>query len=549
MPPKPNKQKLELTWIGKENRPKLEPRILVEDPEKSYHASHRVGANDLFDNILLRGDNLLGLKALEGQYAGKVKCIFIDPPYNTGSAFEHYDDGVEHSIWLSLMRERLQLLKRLLAEDGSIWITVDDNEAHYLKLMGDEVFGRANFVTNVIWQKKYAPANDAKWLSDDHDHLLIFAKNKQIWRPNKLPRTEAQNKLYLNPDDDPRGPWMSDNYTCAKSIDERPNLYYPITNPNTGKEILPKKTRVWAFDQKAHQRHVRENMIYWGKTGENGTPRLKKFISQLKDKGRVSSTIWLYDEVGHTQDARREVLALNPIDPFATPKPEALIRRIIEIGSSPGDLVLDSFLGSGTTAAVAHKMGRRWIGIELGEHCETHCLPRLKKVIDGEDPGGITKAVKLERRRRLPLLPARALASRKGQMGQLGNQQGIQRRHAGRGGLQAGGLHLCAKRQSLLAARPLHGGGFHLRHHGQPHSRPTPAIERRGRLRRPNLARRLHFLPRQQGRLSESDSEKDPQSRALPLRMGQGRLQLACRESPRRSTETRPAGIILIYPS
>lgn len=393
MPPKPNKQKLELTWIGKENRPKLEPRILVEDPEKSYHASHRVGANDLFDNILLRGDNLLGLKALEGQYAGKVKCIFIDPPYNTGSAFEHYDDGVEHSIWLSLMRERLQLLKRLLAEDGSIWITVDDNEAHYLKVMGDEVFGRANFVTNVIWQKKYAPANDAKWLSDDHDHLLIFAKNKQIWRPNKLPRTEAQNKLYLNPDDDPRGPWMSDNYTWAKSIDERPNLYYPITNPNTGKEILPKKTRVWAFDQKAHQRHVRENMIYWGKTGENGTPRLKKFISQLKDKGRVSSTIWLYDEVGHTQDARREVLALNPIDPFATPKPEALIRRIIEIGSSPGDLVLDSFLGSGTTAAVAHKMGRRWIGIELGEHCETHCLPRLKKVIDGEDPGGITKAV------------------------------------------------------------------------------------------------------------------------------------------------------------
>ncbi len=387
------KQRLELTWIGKENRPKLEPRILIEDPEKSYHAAHRVGESDLFDNRLIFGDNLLALKALEQEFTGKVKCIFIDPPYNTGSAFEHYDDGVEHSIWLSLMKDRLELLRRLLSEDGSIWITLDDNEAHYLKILGDEVFGRKNFIANVIWQKKYAPANDSKWLSDDHDHLIVFAKNKEIWRPNKLSRTDAQNRLYSNPDNDFRGEWMSDNYTCAKSIDERPNLYYKIINPNTQEIILPKKTRVWAYDQQAHLRHIQENMIYWGKDGKNSTPRLKKFKIHLRDQGRVSGTIWSYEEVGHTQDARREVLALNSNDPFSTPKPEALLKRIVELGSNPSDIVLDSFLGSGTTAAVAHKMGRRWIGIELGEHCHTHCIPRLQKVIDGTDPGGITEAV------------------------------------------------------------------------------------------------------------------------------------------------------------
>lgn len=371
----------------------MEPRILLEDPARSYHAAHRVTDSDQFDNRLIFGDNLLALKALEQEFAGKVKCVFIDPPYNTGSAFEHYDDGVEHSLWLSLMKDRLELLRRLLSDDGSIWITIDDNEAHYLKVMADEVFGRTNFVANVIWQKKYAPANDAKWLSDDHDHLLVFAKNKELWRPNKLPRTEEQNQLYSNPDNDSRGPWMSDNYTCAKSADERPNLYYAITNPITGETIYPKKTRVWAFDQEAHKRHVQEKMIYWGKDGKNSTPRLKKFFSRLREQGRVCSTIWTYEEVGHTQDARREVLSLNPSDPFATPKPEGLMKRIVELGSKPEDLVLDSFAGSGTTGAVAHKMGRRWIMVELGEHCHTHIIPRMKKVIDGTDPGGVTEAI------------------------------------------------------------------------------------------------------------------------------------------------------------
>ena len=335
----------------------------------------------------------MALKALEQEFTGKIKCIFIDPPYNTGSAFEHYDDGVEHSIWLGLMRDRLEILRNLLAEDGSIWITIDDNEAHYLKVMCDELFGRKNFVANVVWQKKYAPANDALWLSDSHDHILVFAKNKSIWRPNKLARTSEQNKLYSNPDNDPRGAWMSDNYTCAKSFEERPNLYYAILNPNTNEEIWPKKTRVWAFEQSTHQEHIKEQKIYWGKDGRNNTPRLKKFLSDLRSKGRVSSTIWLYEEVGHTQDARREILAFNPDNPFSTPKPEKLIHQILELSTNPGDLVLDSFAGSGTTGAVAQKMGRRWIMIELGEHCHTHIIPRLQKVINNEDPGGITKTV------------------------------------------------------------------------------------------------------------------------------------------------------------
>jgi adenine-specific DNA-methyltransferase len=238
------KQRLELTWIGKDVRPRLEPRILLEDPSKSYHAVARVTDNDIFDNRLIFGDNLLALKALEQEFASKIKCVFIDPPYNTGSAFAQYEDGIEHSLWLSLMRDRLEILRRLLSDDGSLWISIDDNEAHYLKVLCDEVFGRVNFVANVVWQKKYAPANDAKWVSDSHDHILVIAKQKDLWRPNRLPRTTQQDSLYTNPDDDPRGPWMSDNYTSAKSSEERPNLYYPITNPNTGEEIWPKKNRV-----------------------------------------------------------------------------------------------------------------------------------------------------------------------------------------------------------------------------------------------------------------------------------------------------------------
>ena len=380
------KTKLELTWIGKDKRPRLEPRILLEDPSKSYHATSKVSDNDIFDNKLIFGDNLLALKALEREYAGKVKCIFIDPPYNTGSAFTHYDDGLEHSIWLGLMRDRIEILHRLLSEDGSLWITIDDNEAHYLKVLCDEIFGRANFVANGIWQKKFSPQNDAKWLSDNHDHILIYAKNKEIWRPNLLPRSEEMNSRYKNPDNDPRGKWTSSDMT-VKTYSE--SYDYPIKTP-AGNVISPAKGRCWFTSAENMQSLIDDNRVWFGEKGSN-TPRIKKFLSEVKD-GITALTIWLHEDVGHNQDAKKEVKAFNDQDVFDTPKPEKLLKRILTLASNKGDLILDSFAGSGTTGAVAHKMGRRWIMVELGEHCDTHVIPRLQKVIDGEDKGGVTES-------------------------------------------------------------------------------------------------------------------------------------------------------------
>lgn len=387
------KQRLELTWVGKENRPRLEPRILVEDPAKSYHAAARITDNDIFENVLIHGDNLLALKALEAEYAGKVKCVFIDPPYNTGSAFAQYDDGLEHSIWLGLMRDRLEIIRRLLSEDGSLWITIDDNEAHYLKVMCDEIFGRRNFITNVIWAKRVSPANDAKFFSSDHDNLLVYSKEISSWKLNRLGRTEKQNSYYKNPDNDPRGPWNSATYTGNKSRSERPNLYYPITQPNTGEEIYPPGGVTWRYGQDTHKQNEADNLLYWGKDGLSKVPRRKMF---LDDAGLVvPRTIWPADEVGSTQTSMTEQKTLFS-KPFATPKPEKLLERIVQIATNPGELVLDSFAGSGTTGAVAHKMGRRWIMVELGDHCTTHIVPRLRKIIDGTDQGGISKAVDWE---------------------------------------------------------------------------------------------------------------------------------------------------------
>ena len=341
-------------------------------------------------NLLIQGDNLEALKALLPFYRGQVKCIFIDPPYNTKSAFEHYDDNLEHSQWLSMMLPRLQLLRELLSDDGSIWVTIDDNEGHYLKVLMDEVFGRRNFVANLAWHKRVSPANDAHYFSNDHDHILVYAKTKAKWTPNKLPRSEAQQKYYTNPDNDPRGPWNSAAYTCAKTADERPNLYYPLIHPKTGEEVWPKRTRVWAFGRETHEEHVRNSMIYWGVDGGASLPRIKKFLDGSGDV--VPRSIWAHEDSGHNQEAMLEGLALFESARFGTPKPERLLQRILQVATHPNDLVLDSFLGSGTTAAVAHKMGRRWIGIEMGEHAATHCLPRLQKVIDGEQ-GGISQAV------------------------------------------------------------------------------------------------------------------------------------------------------------
>lgn len=384
-------QRLELTWIGKDTRPKLEPRILLEDPTRSYHASQRVTGRDQFDNRLIFGDNLLALKALEAEFAGRVKCIFIDPPYNTGSAFAHYEDGVEHSLWLTLMRDRLEILRNLLTSDGSLWITIDDNEAHYLKVVCDEIFGRSNFVASMVWEKDSGRKNDTD-ISASHDYVLVFARDRNIWRKtrNMLERSDEQLKRYQNPDNDPRGPWRQGADGTAKSGGE--SLLYPITLPS-GRVVTPPSGNYWRFSRATFQAALADGRVYFGRDG-NRLPIIKKYLTDIQE-GVVPKTWWPAEEVGSNQEARRDHLRklLPDIEPFATPKPERLINRIIEISTNPGDLVLDSFAGSGTTGAVAHKMGRRWIMIELGEHCHTHIIPRLKKVIDGQDPGGITEAV------------------------------------------------------------------------------------------------------------------------------------------------------------
>lgn len=384
------KTKLELTWIGKDRRPKLEPRILLEESAKSYHAKHRVTDNDIYDNKLIFGDNLLALKALEQAYAGKVKCVFIDPPYNTGSAFEHYNDGLEHSIWLGLMRDRLEIIRNLLSDDESLWITIDDNEAHYLKVMCDELFGRTNFVSSIVWQKIYTTKNSAKYFSSMHDHILVYAKRKDCFLINDLPRMEKQNRAYKNPDDDHRGVWK------ATPLHAR-NFYslgkYKVEAPSGRIISGPPSGTFWRVSEDNFKRLDSENRIWWGVDGA-GVPAQKRFLSEVR-QGVTPSTMWLHTDAGHNGEAKNELRALLPSqdDLFITPKPERLIERVLQIASNKEDLILDSFAGSGTTGAVAQKMGRRWIMVELGEHCHTHIIPRLQKVIDGEDQGGISKAV------------------------------------------------------------------------------------------------------------------------------------------------------------
>lgn len=373
--------RLELTWYGKDEPIHIEPRLLIENTELS-----NVDKDSDTENMLIHGDNLLALKALEKDYAGQVKCIYIDPPYNTGSAFEHYDDNLEHSQWLQLMRPRLEILWNLLSENGSIWISIDDDEGHYLKVLCDEIFGRMNFVSTVIWEKKYSPQNDAKWLSDSHDFVLVYAKKKNEWQINLLPRTEEMDKRYKNPDNDIRGAWKAADLT---SKTKAAGHSYCIKTPS-GRECYPPEGRQWAPSYDTYVKLRKDNRLWFGKSGNN-VPALKTFLSEVQ-AGMVPKTIWLRGEVGDNQDAKKENRALKFESTFETPKPENLIQRILILATNANDLILDSFLGSGTTAAVAHKMGRRYIGIEMGEHAYTHCKVRLDKVIAGEDQGGITKS-------------------------------------------------------------------------------------------------------------------------------------------------------------
>jgi adenine-specific DNA-methyltransferase len=374
--------KLELTWCGKDEPISIEPRLLIEKAELSNTA-----ADPDTENMLIHGDNLLALKALERKYAGQVKCIYIDPPYNTGSAFEHYDDNLEHSQWLQLMRPRLETLWNLLSEDGSLWISIDDDERDYLKVLCDEVFGRHSFIASIVWQKRYSREN-REAIGDVHEYILVYAKNRDTFKQsrNLMPMSEDQAKIYKNPNNDPRGRWRGVPMTAPGY---RPNQMYPITSPD-GTVHYPPAGRCWSTIESEYKKLLADGRIYFGKSN-NSQPNIIRYLSEVP--GVAPWTWWPSDEVGHTDSAKKEIMTLfGKTNIFDTPKPETLIERIIHIASNPGDLVLDSFLGSGTTAAVAHKMGRRYIGIEMGNHAYTHCKVRLDKVISGEDTGGISKA-------------------------------------------------------------------------------------------------------------------------------------------------------------
>lgn len=336
-------------------------------------------------NMLIEGDNLDALKALLPYYAGQVKCIFIDPPYNTRTAFDHYDDNLEHAKWLSMMYPRLELLKELLSEDGSIWITLDDAEAHYLKVIMDEIFLRKNFVSTLIWEKADSPRNSARQFSSDHDFIFVYSKNEE-WRPRKLPRDEKSNAIYTNPDNDPRGPWLPGDPYANKPYSKGT---YTLTGP-TGRTFSPPPGRFWRISEDKLRDLDDDGRIWWGPK-KDARPSIKKFLTEVGDL--VPRTLWRKEDVGSNRTSKNELRKLFPGDvAFDTPKPEALLERVIRISTEEGDIVLDSFLGSGTTAAVAHKMGRRWIGVEAGEHARTMCQPRLTKVVDGEQ-GGVSEAV------------------------------------------------------------------------------------------------------------------------------------------------------------
>jgi adenine-specific DNA-methyltransferase len=335
----------------------------------------------IHDNFIIKGNNLVALHSLRKRFAGRIKLIYIDPPYNTGNNGFNYHDTFNSSAWLTFMKNRIEIARELLSNDGSIWINIDDKESHYLKVLCDEIFGRDNFVINFIWQKKYSPANDAKWFSDVHDHILVFAKNKPFFKPNLLPRSEAMNKRYKDLDNDPRGPWKSGGFsvkTYSADYD------YPIETPS-GKVVYPPKGSCWQTSKENYLKKLADNRIWFGPKGDS-KPQLKQFLSEVQ-QGAVAKSIWSYEEAGHNQISRSEIIKLFGDYRFATPKPEKLLKRIIELASNENDYVLDFFLGSGTTTAVAHKMNRRYIGVEQMDYIENVSVVRMKLVLEGEQGG------------------------------------------------------------------------------------------------------------------------------------------------------------------
>lgn len=381
-------------WLSPSDYRVAEVRLL-EGVEAVGTVSKRRAA----DNLLIEGDALNGLTCLQklpefrSEYAGRVKLAYLDPPFNTLQSFLQYDDALEHSVWLTMMRDRLSQVRELLSPDGSVWVHLDDSEMAYCRVLLDELFGRANFVATIVWQRRDGRPNDAI-IGQMHDYVVVFAKDIQRFAKvrNRLLRNEEQEAAYRNPDNDPRGPWRNDNYTSNKSKQERPNSWFPIIRPADGAEIWPKPHAVWRYSPETHSRNVHEARLWWGAEGLNGMPKLKRFRSEVE--GIVPMTWWPFTEVGSTRNAKDEMKRLFPgTPPFATPKPERLMERIITIATEPGDIVLDCFAGSGTTGAVAHKMGRRWVLLERSrETVRTYTRPRLDQVVAGTELGGITTA-------------------------------------------------------------------------------------------------------------------------------------------------------------
>lgn len=375
--------------VSKNSRQKNTPLNYISDkfrPLKSWSEAHTPSVNSI-----IHGDNLEILDELNEKMPGAVKCAYIDPPYNNGEKYTHYVDTMGHDKWLDSVTQRIHRIHRLLKNDGSLWISIDDTGMHYLKVAADSVFGRANFIGTVIWEHRTTREN-RRIFSNNHEYILVYAKNIESLKKvvNTLPITDDIKDRYKNPDNDKRGPWQSVSANVQDGH-ATPQQFYELVAPN-GKKHTPPKGRCWCYSKKKMQEEIKKNNIWFGRDG-NGAPRLKKFLSERK-VGIVPETLWRADEVGTTSDAKKHLLELFPdISLFDTPKPEPLIQRILHISTNPGDLVLDAYLGSGTTTAVAHKMGRNYIGIENGEHSKTHCANRMKKVIKGEQ-GGISKIIK-----------------------------------------------------------------------------------------------------------------------------------------------------------
>jgi len=341
-------------------------------------------------NRIVRGDNRTVLEILQTELAGQVRCIYIDPPYNNRESYSHYKDDEDHEVWLSSISSCVATLKDFLCDTGSIWISIDDRELHYLKVALDRIFGRQNFVTTIVWQQRTTREN-RKVFSNDQEYILVYAKEYSKFKSARglLPWTDEVLGRFKNPDNDPRGLWQSVSAN-AQAGHATKSQFYEIVAPN-GKRHSPPNGRCWVYDKNRMSVEVAKSNVWFGRDG-NGVPRIKRFLSEMK-RGLTPHTLWLADEVGTNDSAKKHLLNLLPRNVvFDTPKPEGLIHRILEIATAPGDLVLDAYLGSGTTAAVAQKMGRRYIGIEVGDHIITHCVERLRKVIAGEQ-GGISSTV------------------------------------------------------------------------------------------------------------------------------------------------------------